>query len=116
MEALSSQHRAGLAAGAASSPSPSTGTSAQVTAREPLVWTQLPWVFHPIASDALGAFQPCSADVLLGDTAIKEGDRRQASKLLWWAHAAAALLGSSRQVLQARAESCIQAHAESGVE
>lgn len=28
---------------------------------------QLPWVSHPLASDALGAFQPCGADVLLGD-------------------------------------------------
>lgn len=37
MEALNSQHRAGLATRAVPSPSPSTGTSAQVTAREPLV-------------------------------------------------------------------------------
>lgn len=25
---------------------------------------QLPWVLHPVASDALGAFQPCSADAV----------------------------------------------------
>lgn len=37
MEALNSQHRAGLATRAVPSPSPSTDTSAQVTAREPLV-------------------------------------------------------------------------------
>lgn len=28
---------------------------------------QLPWVSHPLASNALGAFLPCGADVLLGD-------------------------------------------------
>lgn len=89
MEALGSQHCAGLTSGAAPSPSLSAGTPAHATAEEPLVCLSTygcPILLLPMH---WGGFQPSGADVLLcdkvGTKPLKRTFLSQASTWQRWA-------------------------------
>lgn len=90
MEALDSQHHAGLAT-VLHPLRLSAGTPAEVTMKEPLMCLSTYGCPTLLLPKCWGSFQCCGADVLLRDVvggkAIKEDTRSQASKWLWWANA-----------------------------
>lgn len=86
----------------APAPSLSAGTPAQATTEEPLVCLSTygcPILLLPVYWGGLSALRcRCAVAWQGGGKAVREDARSQASKWLWWAHAAD-LLWSSRRVL-----------------